>query len=100
MRLLQFGYDYPDSLDEFISDMLSVYTNTIPIEAFVMIVFGTFAVASFIRQDSPIIPLGFIFLTGAAVVPMLPGIGMQLVTFVILFVGAGVLTLAWYMYSD
>lgn len=100
MNLLQFGYDYPSSFDEFIDELLSVYTNVIPIEGIALFVFGAFALASFIRQDSPIIPLGFIFLTGAAAIPLLPPIGTQMVVFTILFVGAGVLTLAWYMYSD
>lgn len=100
MKFLQFGYDYPSSLDEFFEDMLTTYTIAIPIEGVALFVFGGFAVASFIRQDSPIIPLGFIFLTGAATIPLLPPIGTQIALFTILFVGAGVLTMAWYVYSD
>lgn len=77
-----------------------MYTDVIPIEGLAMVVFGAFALASFIKQDSPIIPLGFVFLTGAAVIPLLAPVGVQLTVFMILVFGAGVLTLAWYVYSD
>lgn len=100
MTLLQFGWEYPDSIEAFLKDLLAVYTNVIPIEGLAMFVFGGLAMASFIRQDSPIIPLGFVFLTGAAVLPLLAPIGIQFAIFGILIVGAGVMTLAWYIYSD
>lgn len=100
MTFLQFGFDYPDSIEGFLEELLTMYTDVIPIQGLALIVFGGFALASFIRQDSPIITIGFIMLTGAAILPLLPAIGLQLTIFILLVDGAGTMTLAWYIYSD
>lgn len=100
MKLLQFEYDYPDSLEGFFEDILGLFTSQVPFEVIATLIFGSLAIASFIRSDSPIIPLGFIMLTGASVLPILAPIGGTIALFVIIAAGAGFITLAWYVYSE
>lgn len=92
--------DYPDSLDEFMQELLSVYTDVMPLEVVATLVFGTFALATYIRHDSPIIVLGFIMLTGGAVMPMIAPIAIGTSMVGVMLFGSGVMVMAWYIYSD
>lgn len=102
MKLLQSwgADDYPDSIEGFFEELLSGYTDLMPIEVLGTFIFGAFALASFIRSDSPIIPLGFVMLTGASVIPLIAPIGVQAAILLVLLAGAGIMTLAWYVYSS
>lgn len=93
-------WEYPDSLDAFVQELLGVFTRVAPLEVIATLVFGTIAIAAYIRQDSPIIALGFVMLTGAAVMPLMAPIGIQAAVVGVLLFGAGVMMLAWYIYSD
>lgn len=92
--------DYPDSIDEFLQELLGVYTNVMPLEIVATLVFGTFALATYIRQDSPIIVLGFIMMAGGSVLPMIAPVAISTAMLGIMLFGSGVMFLAYYIYSD
>lgn len=102
MRLLQsWGVeDYPESIEDFLELLLSGYTGVVPMEVLATFVFGSFAIVSFIRSDSPIIPLGMVMLTGASILPMVAPIALGPAVIGVLIFPTGVMTLAWYVYSD
>lgn len=100
MKPLQWSFDYPDTLEGFFKELLSMFTSQMPFEVLATVFFGMIALASFIRTDSPIIPLGFIMLTGASAISLMAPIGAQVAIFVIIVTGAGFITLAWYVFSE
>lgn len=92
--------EYPDSMGGFMQTLLEQYTSVMGVEIFFTFVFGGFTLASFIRSDSLIIPLGFLFMTGGIAVPLLTPPGVSLAIVGLLLFGSGIMTLAWYVYSQ
>lgn len=92
--------DYPETIDEFLQELLTMYTNVMPLEVVATLVFGTFALATYIRQDSPIIVLGFIMMAGGSVLPLIAPIAISVGMLGIMLFGSGVMFLAYYIYSN
>lgn len=98
---LQWSYeDYPESIDEFLQEILTGYTNVMPLEVVATLFFGTFALATYVRQDSPIIVLGFIMMAGAPVFTLIAPVAISTAMLGVMLFGSGVMFLAYYIYSD
>lgn len=89
----------PQDLDTLIDEMLAQYTGIVPMEMLATFVFAAFAIASSVRTQSPIIPMGFVMLAGGSILPMIAPIGVQAAAILVLTVGAGAMALAWRAYS-
>ena len=84
---------------EFIKAITCTYGNSMGMAVFSMFVYGGIMLAIYATTDDVRIPAVLTFITGGVAIPQVAAPGIALATIVVLFSGAGVLTLLYYKYS-
>jgi len=92
------GYEH--LLDfEFIKAVTCTYGNSMGFAVFSLFVYGGIMLSIYATTDDVRIPAVLTLITGGAAIPQIAAPGVAIATMVLLFSGAGVLTLLYYKYS-
>jgi len=92
------GYEHLKDF-EFIKAVTCTYGNELGLAVFLMIVYGGIILSIYTVTDDVRIPAVLTLITGGAALPQVAAPGVAIATIVLLFSGAGVITLLYYRYS-
>lgn len=84
---------------EFIKAFSCTYFSSAGMLVAGLLVFGGVIVSIAIRTNSVVIPVILVLLTGGAILPQVAGVGVTIVTVMLLVTGAGVITMLYRRYS-
>jgi len=84
---------------EFVKAITCTYGNSMGLAVFALIVYGGIMLSIYATTDDVRIPAVLIFLTGGVTIPTVASPAIAIATIIVLFSGAGVLTLLYYRYS-
>jgi hypothetical protein len=92
------GYEHLTDF-EFIKSITCTYGNELGVAVFLMIVYGGIVMSIYTVTDDVRIPAVLTLITGGAALPQVASPALTFATLVLLFSGAGVITLLYYRYS-
>jgi len=84
---------------KFIKSVTCTYGNNMGLAVFSLIVYGGIMISIYATTDDIRIPAVLIFITGGITLPQVASPALAFATLIILFSGAGVITLLYYRYS-
>ena len=80
---------------EFMKAIGAPYADVIGLAPFLLITLTAISGSIYIRTGSPILPLGLLLLSGAAIIPLLPAVAIQWVVLLLLIGGGGLIMLLY-----
>lgn len=84
---------------DFMEAIACEYTAQLPLTAVALIVFGAVAMVAYVRTGSIVIPVGYVFLTGGVVLPLIAPVGLAFAGLFVLLVGGGVMAFLYWRFS-
>jgi len=84
---------------EFIKAVTCTYGNNMGLAVFSLIVYGGIMMSLYVTTDDVRIPAVLTLITGGAALPQVASPALTFATLIILFSGAGVITLLYYRFS-